>query len=163
MPNMGQGSSNAGKHWGHVRLVGSESRSRSQIRWILPESTEHFILGLGCCHVDEVINWRSLVTQKGESRTHHARRTKSQQDASRTTCVRTTMCTKMTITHHIRTKVTFGSVGSGQPCSPRWIDRIQIQRIQIRIRPIERVRIQWIRIPIRPIEHALRHVPNVPF
>ena len=32
--------------------------------------------------------------------------------------VRTTMCTKKIFTHHIRTKVTFGSVGSGQPCSP---------------------------------------------
>ena len=73
--------------------------------------------------------------------------------------VRTTMCTKMIFTRHIRTKVTFGSVGSGQPCSPRWVDRIQIRRIRIRIRPIERVRIQWIRwigIPILPIEHALK-------
>ena len=71
--------------------------------------------------------------------------------------VRTTMCTKMIFTRHIRTKVTFGSVGSGQPCSPRWVDQIQIRRIRIRIGPIERVRIQWIRwigIPILPIEHA---------
>ena len=62
--------------------------------------------------------------------------------------VRTTMCTKMIFTRHIRAKVTFGSVGSGQPCSPRWVD----------FRPIERVRIQWTRwigIPILPIEHAL--------
>ena len=70
------------------------------------------------------------------------------------------MCTKTIFTRHIRTKVTFGSVGSGQPCSPRWVDRIQIRRIRIQIRPIERVRIQWIRwigIPILPIEHALTY------
>ena len=42
------------------------------------------------------------------------------------------MCTKMIFTRHIRTKVTFGSVVSGQPCSPRWVDRIQIRRIRIR-------------------------------
>ena len=46
------------------------------------DSTEHFILDLDCCHVDEVIQWRSRVTQKGESCTHRARagRTKSQQE-----------------------------------------------------------------------------------
>ena len=72
--------------------------------------------------------------------------------------MRTTMCTTMIFTRHIRTKVTFGSVGSGQPCSPRCVDRTQSRRIRIRIRPIKRVRIDWIRwigIPILPIEQPL--------
>ena len=125
------------------------------------ESTEHFILNHDCCHVDEVIKWRSQVTQKGERRTHRARRRKRQQEyLDPRVCV--PQCVqKMIFTRHIRTKVTFGSVGSGQPCSPRWVDRIQIQRIWVRVRPIERVRIQWIRfiwIPILPIEHAPSHI-----
>ena len=105
-------------------------------------------MGLDCCHVDEVIKSRILpapVVQKVSKLYLDPR-------------VSATMCTKTIFTRHIRTKVTFGSVGSGQPCSPRWVDRIQIRRIRIRIRPIERVRIQWIRwigIPILPIEHAL--------
>ena len=74
------------------------------------------------------------------------------------TRVRITMCTKMIFIRHIRTKVTFGSVRSGQSCSPRWVDQIQMRRIRIQIRPIERVQIQWIQwigIPILPNEHAL--------
>ena len=118
------------------------------------DSTEHFILDLDCCHVENGAHKApkrvnvvliACVVQKVNKLYLHPR-------------VRTTMCTKMIFTRHIRTKVTFGSVGSGQPCSPRWVDRIQIRRIRIRIRPIERVRIQWIRwigIPILPIEHAL--------
>ena len=100
--------------------------------------------------------WRSQGTQKGERRTHRVRRTKSQQTLSPSTCAYHNVY-KMIFTRHIRTKVTFGSVGSDQPCSPRRVDRIQIRRIRIWIRPIERVRIQWIRwigIPILPIEHA---------
>ena len=140
---------------GHVRLVrigiGIQISDPSDPSY----STEHFILDLDCCHVENgahkapkrvnVVLIASVV-QKVSKLYLHPR-------------VRTTMCTKMIFTCHIRTKVTFGSVGSDQPCSPRRVDRIQIRRIRIWIRPIERVRIQWIRwigIPILPIEHALR-------
>ena len=133
---------------GHVRLV----RIGIGIQILDPsdpsDSTEHFILDLDCCmltsHPKRVsVVLIACVVQKVNKLNIHPR-------------VRTTMCTKMIFTRHIRTKVTFGS---GQPCSPRWVDRIQIRRIRIRIRPIERVRIQWIRwigIPVLPIEHALK-------
>ena len=136
---------------GHVRLVRIGIGIQISDPSDPSDSTEHFILDLDCCHVENGAHKApkrvnvvliACVVQKVNKLYLHLR-------------VRTTMCTKMIFTRHIRTKVTFGS---GQPCSPRWVDRIQIRRIRVRIRPIERVRIQWIRwigIPILPIEHAL--------
>ena len=144
---------------GHVRLVRIGIRIQISDPSDPSDSTEHFILDLDCCHVDNgahkspkrmnVVLIASVVQTVNKLYLHP--------------CVLITMCTKMVFTtppyNDIRTKVTFGSDGSGQPCSPRWVDRIQIRRIRIQIRPIERVRIQWIQwigIPILPNEHAPR-------
>ena len=121
---------------GYDRLVGSRSRSKSQIRRILQNQPNTFFADLGCCHVDEVKNGADRSPKRGTSRTDRPRRTKSQQKSTR----RMTMSIKMIFTHHIRTKVTFGSDGSSQPCSRGRVARIQIRRIWIRIRPIDHCR-----------------------
>ena len=129
----------AGCMWTGLRLW-SFGRIQIQIQISDPsdpsESTEHFFADLGCCHVDEVKNGADRSPKKGISRTDRPRRTKSQQKSTR----RTTMSIKMIFTHHIRTKVTFGSDGSSQPCSRSRVARIQIRRIWIRIRPIDHCR-----------------------